>query len=70
MAKGQKIETKKLYSLIYATFPAECNILGFTDSKPLEPKWKNQIRFGLRDARDGGLIKHIGTPKSGQWERL
>jgi hypothetical protein len=70
MPKGQKIETGKLYSVIYANFPAECRSLGFTDSKPVEPKWKNQIRFGLRDARDRGLIKHIGTPKSGEWERL
>ena len=70
MSKGQKIETGKLYSMVYATFPAEYRSLGFTDSTPIEAKWKNQIRFGLRDARDRGLIRHIGTPKSGQWERL
>ena len=70
MPKGQKIETRKLYSVIFATFPVECRSLGFTDSKPVEQKWKNQIRFGLRDARDRGLIKHVGTLKSGQWERL
>jgi hypothetical protein len=70
MTKGQKIETGRLYSVIFATFPAECRSLGFTDSKPVEEKWKNQIRFGLRDARDRGLIKHVGTSRSGQWERL
>jgi predicted NAD-dependent protein-ADP-ribosyltransferase YbiA (DUF1768 family) len=70
MPKGQPIETAKLYSVIYNTFPKECKSLGFTNSKPVEQKWKNQIRFGLRDAKDQGLIKHIGTPKSGQWQVL
>jgi len=70
MPKRPKIETGKLYSVIYAKFPAECRSLGFTDSYPIEEKWKNQVRYGLWDARDRGLIKHVGTPKSGQWERL
>jgi hypothetical protein len=70
MSKGQTIHTRKLYSVVYNTFPSECSSLGFTDSTPIEEKWKNQIRWGLRDARDGGLIKHVGTPKSCQWERI
>jgi hypothetical protein len=70
MPKGHVFELEKLYSVIYATFPKECQILGFTDSMPIEPKWKNDIRFGLRDARDQSMIKHIGTERSGQWQRL
>jgi hypothetical protein len=70
MPKGQKIETGKLYWVVYKHFPVECKALGLTDSGPVEPKWKNQIRWGLRDAQDQGLIKHVGTPKSGEWVRL
>jgi hypothetical protein len=70
MPKGQKIETGKLYSVVYQHFPAECQMLGLTGSGPIEPKWKNQIRWGLRDAKDRGLIKHVGTPRSCEWVRL
>jgi hypothetical protein len=70
MPKGQKIETGKLYWVVYKHFPAECQVLGLTESGSIEPKWKNQIRWGLRDAQDRGLIKHVGTPKSGEWLRL
>ena len=70
MPKGQKIETGKLYWVVYRHFPAECQTLGLTESGPIEPKWKNQIRWGLRDAQDGALIKHVGTPRSGEWVRL
>jgi hypothetical protein len=44
--------------------------MGVTSSGPVEAKWKNDIRWGLRDAQDQGLIKHVGTPKSGEWQRL
>jgi len=70
MPKGQKIDLQKLYSVIYKTFPRECQSLGFTDSHPIELKWKNQIRYGLWEARKQGLIKHVGTPNSGEWQRL
>jgi len=68
--KGAVIKTQGLYAGIYARFPKECQDLGFTNSAPIEPKWKNGIRWGLRDAKDQGLIKHIGLPKSGEWQRL
>ena len=70
MPKGQKIETGKLYWVVYKHFPAECQVLGLSESGSIEPKWKNQIRWGLREAQDKGLIKHGGTPKSGEWPRL
>jgi hypothetical protein len=70
MPTGQKIDLQKLYSVIYKTFPTECQNLGFTDIYPIELKWKNQIRYGLWEARKLGLIKHVGTPKSGEWQRL
>jgi hypothetical protein len=68
--KGTIIRTQGLYASIYAQFPNECQGLGLTDSGPIEPKWKNQIRWGLRDAQNKKLIKHIGLPKSGEWQRL
>jgi hypothetical protein len=32
---------------------------------PSEPKFRNDIRFAIRDARDRGLIKHLGGPRDG-----
>jgi hypothetical protein len=34
-----------------------------------EPRWKNDIRWALRHARNARIIKHIGTLKSGEWVR-
>jgi hypothetical protein len=70
LPKGTIIRTKGLYAGIYAQFQKECRALGFTNTAPIEPKWKNGIRWGLRDAKDQGLIKHNGLPKSGEWQRL
>jgi hypothetical protein len=67
---GTVIKTQGLYAGIYSQFPKECQDLGFTDSAPIEPKWKNGIRWGLRDAKAQGLIKHVGLPRSGEWKRL
>lgn len=68
--KGMVIKTHALYASIYAQFPQECEKLGLTNSGPIEPKWKNQIRWGLRDAKEQKLIKHVGLPKSGEWQRI
>jgi hypothetical protein len=68
--KGTVIRTDQLYTAVYNQFPKECQVMGLTNSWPIEPKWKNDIRYGLRDAKDQGLIKHIGTPKSREWQRL
>jgi hypothetical protein len=35
-----------------------------------EPRWKNDIRWAIRHARDAGILKHVGTPKSGEWLRI
>jgi len=70
VSKGTVIKTQGLYTGIYTQLPTECQGLGFTNSAPIEPKWKNGIRWGLRDAKDQGLIKHVGLPKSGEWQRL
>jgi hypothetical protein len=37
---------------------------------PNEPRWKNDIRWAIRHARNAGIIKHVGTPKSGEWLRI
>jgi hypothetical protein len=68
--KGETVRIQGLYSGIYSVFPEACQRLGFTSSKPIEEKWKNEIRFGLWEARKQGLIKHVGTPKSGLWQRI
>jgi hypothetical protein len=70
VAKGAVIRTQGVYASIYSQFPEGCQDLGLTDSGPIEPKWKHQIRRGLQDAQDKKLIKHIGLPKSGEWQRL
>jgi hypothetical protein len=72
IAKGTIIKTQSIQSAIYKQFPDECEKLGFTPSatEPVEEKWKKDIRFALRDAQDQRLIVHIGSPRSGLWERL
>jgi hypothetical protein len=67
--RGDIIKLESLYSGIYQQFRKVCEQLGLTSSKP-EPKWKNQIRYGLWEARKKGLIKHVGSQKSGQWLRV
>ncbi len=37
---------------------------------PNEPRWKNDIRWAIRHARNAGIVKHVGTPKSGEWLRI
>jgi hypothetical protein len=37
---------------------------------PNEPRWKNDIRWAIRHARDAGILKHVGTSKSGEWLRI
>jgi hypothetical protein len=37
---------------------------------PNEPRWKNDIRWAICHARNAGMVKHVGTPKSGEWLRI
>lgn len=37
---------------------------------PTEPRWKNDIRWAIRHASRAGMLKHVGTPKSGEWLRV
>jgi len=37
---------------------------------PKEPRWKNDVRWAIRYAVQGKLLKHVGTPKSGEWLRI
>jgi len=68
--KGKITKTREVYSALYNLFPQHCEHLGLTLNPPIEAKWTNQIRYGLRDAQDQGLILHVGLPKSGLWKRL
>jgi hypothetical protein len=36
---------------------------------PNEKRYKNDIRWAIRDAKDRSLIRHHGTPRSGEWRR-
>ncbi len=68
--KGVTVNLEQLYSGIYSQFREACQRLGFTSSKPIEEKWRNEIRYGVWEARKRGLIKHVGTLRSGQWQRI
>jgi hypothetical protein len=68
--KGQVVHLQELYSRIYGKFPKECRQLGITGKQRMEPTWKNEIRRGLHLAINRGLIKHVGTPKSREWQRI
>jgi hypothetical protein len=37
---------------------------------PNEPRWKNDTRFAICHATNAGIIKHVGTPKSGEYLRI
>lgn len=58
--KGKVFELALLYSLAQAFFPRLGEVA----------EWKKAIRFGLQDAKDAGLIQHMGSRKSGQWMRI
>ena len=44
----------------------ECALRG---DLPNEPRYKNDIRWAIRFARDSGYLRHVGTPRSGEWQR-
>lgn len=37
---------------------------------PSEPRYRNDIRWAIRHAKDAGMLKHVGTPRSGEWVRV
>ncbi len=37
---------------------------------PNEPRWKNDIRWAICHARDTGIVKHVGTTRSGGYLRI
>ncbi len=58
MQTGAIIVLRKLYRSIENAFPEACAKRG---DLPNEPKFENDIRFAIRDAKDRGLIKPTGT---------
>lgn len=56
---GTVIRLSDLYSGIYRALPDACEKLGYTAQTPVEEKWKNQIRWGLRDAKDRKLVVNL-----------
>ncbi len=67
LPKGTVIDLRRVQSAMYSQWPRECEDLGFTSSKPIEEKFKKDIRWGLQDAKNLGLLEHVGSPKSGLW---
>ena len=67
--KGAVINLRELYSALYRKFPSQCDKLGFYPSDSQE-KWQILIRYGLWEARKQGLIKHVGSQRSGLWQRI
>jgi hypothetical protein len=37
---------------------------------PNDPRYKNDIRWAIRHLKDKGILKHVGTDKSGEWLRI
>jgi hypothetical protein len=37
---------------------------------PTEPRWKNDVRWAIRHAKNAGELRHVGTLKSGEWLRV
>lgn len=70
LRKGQPIHLQDVYSYIYTRFRTECDDLGCRGKQRREPKWQNQVRQGFHLAEYRGLIKHVGRPKSGEWQRI
>lgn len=83
--KGDTIRIRKLYIaikdfLLSGRLPSApsyvtdvCNALQNCADRgdlPNESRWKNDVRWAIRHARDARLIKHVGTPKSGVWVRI
>jgi len=82
---GTVIKLPELYKKVRAVLmqgapsDAPANIVALCDELqkcalrgdlPNEPRWKNDIRWAIRHARDAGTLKHVGTPKSGEWLRI
>jgi len=58
MQRGTIIVLRKLYGIIERAFPEACAKRG---DLPNEPKFENDIRRAIQDAKDRGLIKSTGT---------
>ena len=84
MPKGEPISLHVLYRTVQAFLlngrlpgaPSDmtdfCNALQKCVERgelPNEPSFKNDVRWAIRHAKDAKLIKHVGTPKSGEWVR-
>ena len=64
MPSGAKIRLRDLYRRIESVFPGQCSSRG---DLPNEPRYENDIRWAIRDAKDRGLIQRTG--KRGEYQR-
>jgi hypothetical protein len=58
--KGRKIVLRELFKKIEDALPKQ-------GDRPTEPRFENDIRFAIQDAKDRGLIKQSRRP--GEWQR-
>lgn len=63
--KGERIFLRDLYKWVKDNFPDYCALRGKLAS---EPTYKNDVRWGIRDAKDRGLIK--STTNRGEYLRI
>jgi hypothetical protein len=69
LPKGTRFNTRESQLQLFRTAPKQFTALGTTNTN-LEPKWKNDFRWAQQDAKNKGLIRHIGPPRSGEWQRI
>jgi hypothetical protein len=67
---GQRIHLKALYATFYSRFPVEFRSLGDTGQQRVEPRWRYEVRSGLKLAQHQKLVKPVGTRRSGEWRRI
>ena len=58
-----------LYAHLKMEFPNHCDSEILT-SDGKEPKWHKDARWALQDCKSRKTLKHVGSSKSSQWQRI
>jgi hypothetical protein len=65
LPKGTLFYSEQLYRFLEENFPNECNKRGDTSN---EPRYRNDARWAVRDAKDRKIAK--STNKRGKYQRI
>ena len=69
LPQGATFQVPNLYAYIQSETPQDYDPdLMTPDGK--EPKWQKDSRWALQDCKRRKLIKHVGSDKSGEWQRI